>query len=45
MPDFAAARWIDAEVVARLSRPTASAIGLPRELYTSADFFEVERDR
>src|SRR6185503_8757037 len=45
MSDFAAARWISAEAVARLSRPTASAIGLPRELYTSPEFFELERDR
>jgi len=44
MADFAAARWISAEVVARLSRPTASAVGLPRELYTSPEFFELERD-
>jgi len=45
MPDFAAARWISADVVTRLNRPTASAVGLPRELYTSPDFFELERDR
>ena len=32
-------------VVAALGRPTAEATGLPRQLYTAADYFEVERDR
>src|SRR4029079_7674118 len=45
MSDFAAARWIRAEAVARLSRHNASAIRMPRELYTSPEFFELERDR
>ena len=45
MAEFAAAHWIDADAVARLNRPTDSAIGLPRELYTSPEFFELERDR
>ncbi|MEP7062904.1 MAG: aromatic ring-hydroxylating dioxygenase subunit alpha [Betaproteobacteria bacterium] len=44
MSGFAAERWIDADVRARLALPTATATGLPRALYTSAEFFEVERD-
>lgn len=36
---------ITADVVARLNSPTASAVGLPREIYTQPDFFELERDR
>ena len=35
---------VTADVVARLNRPTASAVGLPREVYTRPEFFEVERD-
>ena len=40
-----AAACITTEVVARLNRPTEHAVGLPREVYISADFFELERDR
>ncbi|MBA3253720.1 MAG: aromatic ring-hydroxylating dioxygenase subunit alpha [Pseudomonadota bacterium] len=40
-----AAACITAEVIARLNRPTEHATGLPREVYTSADFYELERDR
>ncbi len=35
---------ITADVVARLNSPTANAVGLPREVYTQPDFFELERD-
>ncbi|MEP7084619.1 MAG: aromatic ring-hydroxylating dioxygenase subunit alpha, partial [Betaproteobacteria bacterium] len=44
MSGSAAAQCITAEVVARLNRPTGNATGLPREVYTKPDFFEVERD-
>ena len=40
-----AADCITEDVVARLNRPTASAVGLPRDVYTNPDFFELERDR
>ena len=40
-----AARWITGDVVARLNRPTGAAVGLPREIYTEPEFFELERDR
>ncbi|MEO7760448.1 MAG: aromatic ring-hydroxylating dioxygenase subunit alpha [Casimicrobiaceae bacterium] len=40
----AGAEIVTAEVVARLNRPTASATGLPREVYTRNDFFDLERD-
>jgi len=39
-----AADCITAEVVARLNRPTGSAVGLPRDVYIDADFYELERD-
>lgn len=45
MAESIAARWITPEVVARLNLPTNDAVGLPRELYTSPDFFDLERDR
>ncbi len=35
---------VTADVVARLNRPTESAVGLPREVYTRPEFFELERD-
>ena len=40
-----AAQCITADVVARLNRPTATAVGLPREAYTNPEFFEIERDQ
>ncbi len=40
-----AAEFITTDVVSRLEQPTASAVGLPREVYTSPDFYELERDR
>ncbi len=45
MPVVNAASCITDEVITRLNRPTEHAVGLPREVYTSADFFELERDR
>lgn len=45
MAELAAARWISADAVTRLNVPTGNAVGLPRELYTSPEFFELERDR
>jgi len=35
---------ITPEVVAAVGRPTAGAVGLPRDLYTDARYFELERD-
>src|SRR3954447_26117057 len=44
MSAFNAAECITAEVIARLNRPTGDATGLPREVYTDARFFALERD-
>jgi len=40
-----AAECITAEVIARLTRPTESAVGLPRDVYIDPDFYALERDR
>jgi choline monooxygenase len=40
-----AADCITAEVIAGLNRPTGTAVGLPRDVYINADFYELERDR
>jgi len=45
MDRSAAARIVDAAVVAQLNRPTGEATGLPREVYTEPEFFALERDR
>ncbi len=44
MTAFAAARFMNTDTVARLERPTAEAIGLPREAYIDPAFFTLERD-
>ena len=41
----ACAACITPEVIRALNRPTGSARGLPREIYTDPEFFALERDR
>ena len=41
----ACAACITPEVIRALNRPTGSARGLPRQIYTDPEFFALERDR
>ncbi|MEO5700547.1 MAG: aromatic ring-hydroxylating dioxygenase subunit alpha [Casimicrobiaceae bacterium] len=44
MPHTHALIHLTPDAVAALRRPTASAVGLPRQLYTDPGYFEIERD-
>ena len=45
MNDNARTDIVTPDIVAQLNRPTKTAVGLPREVYTRPEFFELERDR